>query len=52
MDTYSQQQPAGFTFTAVGYAHATSKKTGPHAFADPEARLAAQQSFLRSSPRG
>lgn len=51
LDTYSQQQLRGLTFTAVGYGLTrTSKKTGPHAFADPEARLAAQQSFLSLKP--
>jgi secreted trypsin-like serine protease len=51
LDTYTQQQLRGLTFTAVGYGLTrTSKKTGPHAFADPEARLAAQQSFLSLKP--
>ena len=51
MNTFSQQQLRGLTFTAVGYGLTrTSKKTGPHAFADPEARLAAQQSFLSLKP--
>jgi secreted trypsin-like serine protease len=51
LDTYSQQQLRGLTFTAVGYGLTrTSKKTGPHAFADPEARLAAQQSLLSLKP--
>jgi secreted trypsin-like serine protease len=51
MNTYSQQQLRGLTFTAVGYGLTrTSKKTGPHAFADPEARLVAQQSLNSLKP--
>jgi secreted trypsin-like serine protease len=51
MNTYTQQQLRGLTFTAVGYGLTrTSKKGGPHAFADPEARLVAQQSFLSLKP--
>lgn len=51
LNTYTEQQLRGLTFTAVGYGLTrTSKKTGPHAFADPEARLVAQQSLLSLKP--
>jgi hypothetical protein len=51
LNTYSQQQLRRLTFTAVGYGLTrTSKKRGPHAFADPAMRLVAQQSFLSLEP--
>ena len=51
LDTYSQRQLRGLTFTTVGYGLVrNTKKGGPHGFLDETNRLVAQQTLLSLQP--
>ena len=51
LDTFSQQELRGLTFTAVGYGIVRNTKTrGPHGFIDETNRLVAQQTLLSLQP--